>query len=117
MPHTLNAAALQRVARYFQALADPTRLQIVNHLRTGPQNVSQLAAMCGCSLANTSRHLGLLAQNGLVERQSQGTCVYYHLADPAISTLCDLVCEKVLRGLENELVRAQSLRDNSAADG
>ncbi len=35
--------ALDQVAAYFQALSEPTRLQILNFLREGERNVGELA--------------------------------------------------------------------------
>jgi DNA-binding transcriptional ArsR family regulator len=96
----LPPEALQQVATYFQALSDPTRLQIVNLLRNGERNVGELAQLCGFSTANVSRHLSFLMQQGLVERESRGTAVYYRIADQSVYDLCDLVCGNISRVLE-----------------
>ena len=56
--------ALEQVASYFQALSEPTRLQILNLLRQGERNVGELAQACGCTSANVSRHLSMLTQQG-----------------------------------------------------
>ena len=74
--------ALVQVAAYFQALSEPTRLQVLNLLRQKERNVGELAQLCGSSSANISRHLALLAQHGLVARETRGTSVYYRIADP-----------------------------------
>jgi DNA-binding transcriptional ArsR family regulator len=89
--------ALAQVADYFQALSEPTRLRIINLLRDGPRSVGELALDTGHSVANVSRHLALLAQRGLLARESRGTSVYYHIADPAIYELCNLVCDNLGR--------------------
>ena len=78
----LPEGALIEVAAYFQVLAEPTRLQILNILRSGERNVGELAQMCGFTAANVSRHLALMTQQGLVERESRGTSAYYRIADP-----------------------------------
>ena len=92
--------ALAQVAAYFQALSEPTRLQILNHLRRGERNVGELATLCGCTAANISRHLAMLAQHGLVERESRRTSVYYRIADPSTYELCDFVCGSIARRIE-----------------
>lgn len=89
--------ALEEVASFFQALGEPTRLQILNRLRDGECNVSELAAECGFSMANISRHLSLLTKQGMVTREGRGTSVYYRIADPSIYELCDLVCGSIGR--------------------
>lgn len=91
----LDDRALEHVARYFAALAVPTRLKILNALRDGERNVSELTAAAGCTQANASKHLALLAQHGLVERTVRGTSVYYRIADPATYRLCDVVCGQI----------------------
>jgi len=97
----LSPEALTQVAAYFQALSEPTRLQILNLLRREQKSVGELAAATGYSAANVSRHLALLAQHGLLARESRGTSVYYRIADPAIYELCNLVCDNLARRFEN----------------
>ena len=92
--------ALQEIAAYFQVLGEPTRLTILNLLRNGERNVGDLAKQCGFTAANISRHLALMMQHGLVEKQSRGTSVYYHIADAGIFALCDLVCGNIARQWE-----------------
>jgi DNA-binding transcriptional ArsR family regulator len=89
---TLSDPALEQVAQYFQALAEPNRLRLLNALRDGERNVSELAQSCGTTTANVSRHLAVLAKNGMVAREARGTSVYYRIADPSVDALCDLVC-------------------------
>ena len=96
----LSPEALQQVAGYFQALSEPTRLQILNLLRSGERNVGELAQLCGYTAANISRHLNFLARHGLVVRESRGTSVYYRIADESVYALCDLVCGSIARQLE-----------------
>lgn len=96
----LPPEALEQVAAYFQALSEPTRLQILNFLRSGERNVGDLAQLCGYTSANISRHLAFLTQHGLVARESRGTSVYYRIADDSVYALCDLVCDSIARQLE-----------------
>lgn len=95
----LPPTALKEVAAFFQVLAEPTRLQILNRLQGQEHNVGELAEACGCSVANVSRHLSQLAQRGLVEREGRGNAVYYRIADPMVYALCDLVCGQIARRL------------------
>ena len=92
--------ALAQVAAYFQVLAEPTRLRILNVLRNGEQNVGDLATICGYTAANISRHLSLMSKHGLVAREGRGTSVYYRLTDESVDALCDLVCGNIARQLE-----------------
>ena len=98
----MPAEALTQVAAYFQTLSEPTRLQILNFLRRGERSVGELASLCGYTAANVSRHLAMLAQYGLVVRESRGTSVYYQIADPSIYELCDVVCGNIARQVERK---------------
>ena len=91
----LPEQAIDRVANYFQALAEPTRLRILNLLREAEHNVGELAEACGYTAANMSRHLAVLMQQGFVKREGRGTSVYYQISDPTIYTLCELVCDRI----------------------
>jgi DNA-binding transcriptional ArsR family regulator len=93
----LSDQALEQVAHYFQALAEPNRLRILNLLREHERNVGEIAQLCGSTAANVSRHLALLAKHGLIARESRGTNAYYRIADPSIYQLCDLVCGSIAR--------------------
>ena len=98
----LPPEALEQVAAFFQALSEPTRLQILNLLRQHEHNVGELAQLCGYTSANISRHLALLTAHGLVERESRGTSVFYRIADESIYALCDLVCDRIARRLDEK---------------
>jgi DNA-binding transcriptional ArsR family regulator len=92
--------ALQQVADYFQTLSEPTRLQILNLLRTGEHNVGELAEACQCSSANVSRHLSMLTRQGLVKREGRGNTVFYSISDSSVYELCDLVCGNIARNIQ-----------------
>ena len=105
----MTPATIQAVARYFHVLADPTRLTILNELRQSERNVGELAQLCGYTAANISRHLSLLAQQGVVSRTSQGNSVYYRIADAAVYELCDVVCGNIARHLQKQQEEQQNL--------
>jgi len=96
----LPSEALAKVAAYFQVLAEPTRLQILNLLRQQPRNVGELAQLCAFSAANISRHLSLLSQHGFVARETRGNSAYYRITDPSVYDLCDVVCSNIARQFE-----------------
>ena len=96
----LSNEALQKVATYFQALSEPTRLKILNLLRSGERNVGEIALATAYTAANVSRHLTLLTKQGLVAREERGTSVYYRIADDSVYALCDLVCGNIARQFE-----------------
>ena len=80
-----DAAALALV---FKALADPTRVAIVNRLAAAPEVcVCDLTAAFDLSQPTVSHHLRLLREAGLVEAERRGTWAYYRLVPDAIERL------------------------------
>ena len=104
----LPPEALVEIAAYFQALSEPTRLEILNLLRQGERNVGELAQLCGFTAANISRHLAMLTKHGLVQRESRGTSAYYRIADTSVYELCDLVCGKITRQVQRTAEKNQA---------
>lgn len=67
----------------FQALADPTRLRIVEALRAGEQQVNDIVAKAGIHQSGVSRHLRILAEAGFVSMRPDGQRRLYALkAEP-----------------------------------
>lgn len=67
-------------ARALDALGDPTRRRIVEHLRDGPVAVGELAAQLPVGRPAVSKHLRVLEGAGLVQHDSVGTRNLYALA-------------------------------------
>lgn len=77
-------AAFASVAK---ALGNGHRAEIVDVLAQGERSVEALAEQVGQSVANTSHHLRLLAQVGLVATRRDGTYIYYRLASDRVAEL------------------------------
>ncbi len=89
------------VAERFRALAEPTRLMILDLLRQGGEYaVGEVAEATGLQTANVSRHLQLLHQAGFVSRRKEGLYVHYALSDERVDELCDIMCGKLAEELE-----------------
>lgn len=91
----MSAAMRERVAEQFKALAEPSRLQLMNELFDGRATVGELVDATGLSLANVSKHLGVLHRAGWVHREKDGLSVWYSLADERTFGLCELMCDRV----------------------
>ena len=71
-------------ARAAQALASGRRVEIIDVLANGERSVEELSRQVAMSIANTSRHLQILKEAGLVAATRNGTRVQYRLASPAV---------------------------------
>jgi DNA-binding transcriptional ArsR family regulator len=91
----LTADMLELVAERFKVLAEPVRLELLNHLRGGEMTVSELVEESGLAQANVSKHLRLLHSVGFVKRRKDGLFVHYSLADRDVFRLCDIMCDRL----------------------
>ncbi len=81
-------AAAEELAAVLKALADPTRVSIVNRLAcTDECCVCDLTAAFSLSQPTVSHHLRILREAGLVETERRGTWAYYRLLPQAIERL------------------------------
>ncbi|MFL6856917.1 MAG: ArsR/SmtB family transcription factor [Allosphingosinicella sp.] len=76
----------------FRALADPTRLRILNLLRAMELSVGEIAQVLGQSQPRVSRHVRILIEAGLAERRKEGSWVFLSLGsrdrvEPLFGTL------------------------------
>jgi rhodanese-related sulfurtransferase len=82
-----------------KALGNGHRAEIVDVLAQGQRSVEDLAGEIGQSVANTSHHLRLLADVGLLQTRRSGTHVFYRLASDRVgelwSALRDIAVEHV----------------------
>jgi DNA-binding transcriptional ArsR family regulator len=72
------------LARFGQALSDPTRARLLLVLREAPGYPAQLADLLGVTRQNLSNHLACLRGCGLVVAEPEGRRSRYELADPRL---------------------------------
>ncbi len=77
----------------FEVLADPTRLGIVERLRSGERNVGALANSLSVCQPGISRHLRILHRAGLVQVRAEGQKRFYSLRPQPFRELDDWVHE------------------------
>jgi DNA-binding transcriptional ArsR family regulator len=71
----------------FEVVAEPARREILDLLIDGPQAVGELVARTGLSQPNTSRHLRILREAGLVAARPDGQRRLYELRPEALAEL------------------------------
>lgn len=78
---------LRELCDVFNALADPTRLRVLQALATCPLCVCDLAAATGVSPSAVSHQLRVLRDRNLVAYDRDGKRAIYRLADSHVATL------------------------------
>lgn len=74
-------------AKVSKALGSGNRLELLEFLAQGERSVDVLARLAGLSVANTSRHLQVLRQVGLVQARKEGAFVYYSVSGDGVIRL------------------------------
>jgi len=77
----------ENFARVAKALASANRLELLEALAQGERSVDGLAQATGMSVANTSNHLRIMREGGLVQSRKEGTQVIYSLTDEKVPLL------------------------------
>lgn len=91
-------------AQICQALANPTRIAIVEALREGELSAGALLTQLGVEQANLSQHLAVLRAKHIVTSRKTGNQVYYALRDPILIQLLDLLKQYFSAHLNDTLV-------------
>ncbi len=88
----LSEEEAEATADVFKALADPTRVRIVNVLATSdePVCVCNLVDPLGLTQPTVSHHMKKLLDAGLVAREERGKWAYYSLIPEAMRTLASV---------------------------
>ena len=85
----------RQVNGVYQALAHPTRREVLALLRAGGMAAGEVAARLGVPKPTLSGHLRVLQEAGLVYGERKGTSITYHLnasvLEEALMALLDLL--------------------------
>ena len=100
LPHPLPDDLAELIARRFRALAEPSRVKLLDRLRDGEQSVNDLASVLDAGQQNVSKHLGVLSDAGIVARRKDGNHVYYRIVDDGVLGLCEQVCGSLEQQLQ-----------------
>lgn len=89
----------------FKTMGHPTRLRILELLRTGEKTVGELQQALDIDASSVSQQLAVMRTRQLVDARKQGTSVFYTVRDPLIFEIMD-IARKIF---QNQLVNMQSM--------
>jgi len=81
LPHELPDQLAEPIAEYLQAIAEPHRIALLGALAGGEASVQELSERVGIPYQNTSRHLIVLRQAGILSRRKLGKANLYAIED------------------------------------
>jgi DNA-binding transcriptional ArsR family regulator len=97
----------------FQALANPTRLAIIEMLREGELSVGAMQQRLGVRQANLSQHLTILRDRHTIKGRKSGNKVLYSLRGRSLTQLLDVMSRHCRANLSQSI---QSLRRMNSGD-
>ena len=74
----------KKQAQVLKALANESRLRIVDRLSRGEASVGELTELVGSDMSTVSRHLAVLRLHGIVDDRRDGNVVFYRLLTPCV---------------------------------
>ena len=90
----------QMISNIFKAIAHPTRLQIIRLLKEKPLCVCDILPQLESEQSNTSQHLAVLKNQGIVESKKDGLMVIYKIKSPEVYQLIEIAEGIILRQIE-----------------
>ena len=75
----------------FKALADPTRLKILECIRNGEKCICEIIPFTGKSQPNVSQHLNVMRRAGLIQEHKDGTRLLIKASNKKIYDIIDEV--------------------------
>jgi DNA-binding transcriptional ArsR family regulator len=82
----LDRSVAERYASWFRALADPSRVQIVEYLtrQARPMSVGEIVAAVGLAQSTVSQHLKILAEVRFVLAEAVGNARHYRINETCV---------------------------------
>jgi len=97
----MEERVLELKAEILKALAQPTRLKILELLRYGERCICEIVPAINGEQSNISRHISLMQRNHLVTTRKDGVKVMVSVKDPELFKILDRV-NAILRHQMNE---------------
>lgn len=107
-----NLGLLQKRLNVCKAVANSTRLQILDMMRDGEKCVCEIVPALEMEQSNVSQHLNVLKNAGILNSRKQGQHVIYSVRNPKIFDFMDALDSLLRDELEaaSELLRSMEDR-------
>lgn len=88
-----NEELAERQAAVCRIFANSRRIQILWAVADTEKSVTEIAEAVGASLQNTSQHLHLMKEKGILCSRREAQTIYYGLAQTNIAATCQLLAQ------------------------
>jgi DNA-binding transcriptional ArsR family regulator len=89
----LIAQKAQEQAEFCSTFGNSHRILIVWALGDEELTVSEISEQIGASMQNTSQHLRLMKNKGVLLSRREGREIYYRIADTKFSKICQIISD------------------------
>jgi ArsR family transcriptional regulator len=87
----MEERVLEMKAEVLKALAQPTRLKILELLRNGERCICEIVPAINGEQSNISRHISLMQKSHLVTTRKDGVKVMVKVSDPKVFEILDSI--------------------------
>ena len=87
----MEERVLELKAEILKALAQPTRLKILELLRNGERCICEIVPAINGEQSNISRHISLMQKSHLVTTRKDGVKVMVKVSDPRVFEILDSI--------------------------
>mgnify|MGYP001585886235 CR=1 FL=1 len=87
-------------ADFLKALSHPSRLQIIEFLKSKEQNVGGIMRALRLQQSSLSRHLNILREAGILKSRQEGTVIYYGIENHDIFHVLRPIAEMLRKKLK-----------------
>jgi DNA-binding transcriptional ArsR family regulator len=91
----MNEELAASAALIFKAMGHPSRLILLDALKSGERCVCELGELVPGELSTASRHLALLKNAGLITDRRQGQKIYYRLTMGCVSEFVACIADRL----------------------
>lgn len=94
-------------AEILKAIAQPTRMKIIEFLRDGERCVCEIYPAIAEEQSNTSRHLNMMQNCGILARRKESVKIFYALKHPEVLQILEfasLILKREISG-RNDLIQ------------
>ncbi len=112
----MDSHATKAYAHLFQALAEPARLAILQHLASGEHRVRDLVEHMELAQSTVSKHVSFLMECSLLTARPEGRATWYALAEPALLKILVAAAEQMLNSTGHAAQLCSHLHNSSDDD-
>jgi ArsR family transcriptional regulator len=110
MEGLMEERVLELKAEILKALAQPTRLKILELLRNGEKCICEIVPAIHGEQSNISRHISLMQKSNLVTTRKDGVKVMVKVSDPRVFEILDSIALLLKKQIIETGKLAQQLR-------